>query len=439
MKIKNKNTIVFHFFIIFLLILIVASTMVSGTSVSSAESTVYSSVLEDLKSDASFDENLYPTIDSDSSLEVLQIAESSDNELFVYIYQPAAKYTATSIDFSTTPDENGDFIFFYNYKLRLLSQSGVFSKYLVENFEVVDDEVRYYNITDVYRAFDETVDKQPSGDGNITTEVAFAVGQLWAAETKAGNVDYSFIATDVIEVTAKYVGFLRYEDGFFLSGAACDSHYLAFSTDKFIENLYEAEVGYEQKFGAKIFGITSYGDPEEKHITIDYADVAVSTDNVLFKEYSWDRVQSTKDFLLTEGDKLTDAAKTSIADCAWILRFSETPYVYGTLGSTETFCRVENVSLLRLKFESFGKVYNLGVVDNKTTGKATPDNKNWWNDLIASILAILGAIVVIALLVLFFPILRPIVGAVLKGIWFVIKNIFIGLWWLISAPFSVFE
>ena len=438
MKIKNKNTILFHFFIIFLLILIVVST-VSGTSVSSAESIIYSSVLEDLKKDASFNENLYPTIDTDNSLEVLQIAESSSGELFIYIYQPAAKYTATSIDFSTTSDENGDFIFFYNYKLRLLSQSGVFSKYLVENFEVADDEVRYYNITDVYRTFDETVDEQPSGDGNITTEVAYAVGQLWAAETKDGNVEYSCVVTDVLEVTAKYVGFLRYEDGFFLSGSSCDSHYIAFSTDKFIENLYEAEVTYTQKFGTKIFGSTSYGDLEKKYIVIDYTDVAVSTDNVLFKDYSWDRVQSTKDFLLIEGDKLTDAAKTSIANCDWILRFAETPYVYGTLGLAETFCRIENVSLLRLKFESFGKVYNLGVVDNKTTGKATPDNKSWWNDLIASILSILGAIVVIALLVLFFPILRPIVGAVLNGIWFVIKNIFIGLWWLISAPFSVFE
>ena len=438
MKTKIKNTILFHFFIIFLLILIVVST-VSGTSVSSAESIIYSSVLEDLKKDASFNENLYPTIDTDNSLEVLQIAESSSGELFIYIYQPAAKYTATSIDFSTTSDENGDFIFFYNYKLRLLSQSGVFSKYLVENFKVADDEIRYYNITDVYRAFDEAVDEQPSGDGNITTEVAFAVGQLWSAETKDGKVEYSCVVTDVLEVTAKYVGFLRYEDGFFLSGSACDSHYIAFSTDKLIEKLYEAEVTYTQKFGTKIFGSTSYGDVEKMHITIDYTDVAVSTDNVLFKDYSWERVQSTEDFLLTEGDKLADAAKTSIADCDWILRFSETPYVYGTLGLTETFCRVENVSLLRLKFESFGKVYNLGVVDNKTTGKVTPDNKNWWNDLIASILAILGAIVVIALLVLFFPILRPVVGAVLNGIWFVIKNIFIGLWWLISAPFSVFE
>ena len=82
MKTKIKNTILFHFFIIFLLILIVVST-VSGTSVSSAESIIYSSVLEDLKKDASFNENLYPNIDTDSSLEVLQIAESSDGELSV--------------------------------------------------------------------------------------------------------------------------------------------------------------------------------------------------------------------------------------------------------------------------------------------------------------------------------------------------------------------
>ena len=423
----------------FLLSLVVLSTLLSVGFISSAESTVYSTVLEDLMKDKGFNTDLYPKIEGDSSLEVLQIAESSNGELFIYIYQPGATYTATSIDFSTTPDENGDFIFFYNYDLSLLSQSGVFAKYIVENFKVSDEEVRYYNITDVYRAFDEAVDEQPSGDGNITTEVAFAVGQLWAAETKDGNVEYSCVVTDVLEVTAKYVGFLRYEDGFFLSGAACDSHYLAFSTDKFIENLYEAEIFYTQKFGTNIFGITSYGDVEEKHITIDYTDVAVSTDNVLFKEYSWERVQPTEDFLLTEGDNLTDAAKTSIADCDWILRFAETPYIYGTLGLTETFCRVENVSLLRLKFESFGDVYNLGVVDNKTTGKATPDNNNWLDDLISAIISILIIVAVILLLVLVFPVMRPIVADVLKYTWIAVKKLFVGLWWIISAPFSIFE
>ena len=51
----------------------------------------YSGVLDDLQKDDSFDESHYPAIADDYSLKLIQIAESVDGELFLYVYQPSGK------------------------------------------------------------------------------------------------------------------------------------------------------------------------------------------------------------------------------------------------------------------------------------------------------------------------------------------------------------
>ena len=60
----------------------------------------YSTVLEDLQSDSSFNVESYPLKEKDYSLQVIQIAESENKELFIYAYQPSGEIgnlTATSI------------------------------------------------------------------------------------------------------------------------------------------------------------------------------------------------------------------------------------------------------------------------------------------------------------------------------------------------------
>ncbi|UKI52459.1 MAG: hypothetical protein L6V79_02950 [Clostridium sp.] len=56
-----------------------------------AESITYSEVLDDLKKDTSFKPENYPTKADDYSLQIIQLAESTDKELFVYVYQPSGK------------------------------------------------------------------------------------------------------------------------------------------------------------------------------------------------------------------------------------------------------------------------------------------------------------------------------------------------------------
>ena len=58
------------------------------------------------------------------------------------------------------------------------------------------------------------------------------------------------------------------------------------------------------------------------------------------------------------------------------MRFVETPYIYNS-GSTdrEEYTKISNETILRLKFRTGIKIYDLGVVSNKITGDNIPDNQ----------------------------------------------------------------
>lgn len=102
----------------------------------------YSGVLQDLQKDKSFQSGNYPLNENDSSLQLIQVAESTEKELFLYVYQPSGEtknFTASSMNLSTTINEN---ISFLNYKLEKLSGSGTLYKYKVLNFTVKTDPTR---------------------------------------------------------------------------------------------------------------------------------------------------------------------------------------------------------------------------------------------------------------------------------------------------------
>ena len=127
----------------------------------SAAERQYSSVLDDLKKDADFDSSLYPqyelseiiSINNDSDKEndvklasLIGIAESESSELFLYVYEPCpsdCKITSVSMYCGFSHDGKNFSANIYN--LSLLSEEGVFSKYRVEGFEVLNEEERYYN------------------------------------------------------------------------------------------------------------------------------------------------------------------------------------------------------------------------------------------------------------------------------------------------------
>ena len=80
------SVIVFIFIVVFCSV----SAAFMSPSVAFAEAS-YSDVLDDLSKDESFSTTNYPFDSDDYSLSLIQIAESEDGELFVYVYQPSGK------------------------------------------------------------------------------------------------------------------------------------------------------------------------------------------------------------------------------------------------------------------------------------------------------------------------------------------------------------
>lgn len=410
-----------------LIAFIVFSKAVGGATMARAATAAYSPVLEDLLKDENFNIADYPNNPRDYSLKVIQLAESTDGELLLYVYQPSGSsknYTATTARIST---ETGDNAQWKDYPLTLLNSSGVFYKYVVEGLKVSSEPVRFYDVAAIHRAFDNKADK-PTGNDNEINDVVFEVAQLWTASMANGKVSYNMTTTEVVTITDKYVDFLRYLEGYWLWADACDSHYVAFSANYDIDRLFEAEVYYESiRIYHEHADLTnkdkySYGEYEYNTVTLSELDTAHTTvTGIGGRKHNWQRIQSVKDFIASED--LKDETKEQLKDKQWVLRFADTDFKkYAEVGLaytgySERYTEVRYVTILRLYFEADGKTYNLGVVDNKQTGddeqgnnpdtpslpdlpglpsiKGNSNNMPWWGWVIIGALAIFVILLIV--------------------------------------------
>ena len=158
----------------------------SALTVSAAsEEKQYSNVLDDLQKDPTFDAATFPANPEDVSVQLIQIAESEDKQLFLYVYQPAdskielqCKAVSISVGFSS----NGQGLSPQLYDLILVSTEGVFDKYLVNGFSLPDEAERYYNIVQILREFNAAVDPESDKtEYKDTVCKSYAVGQQWCA------------------------------------------------------------------------------------------------------------------------------------------------------------------------------------------------------------------------------------------------------------------
>ena len=204
----------------------------------------YTNVMEDLQKDENFDASKYPVVENDYSLQVIQVAESSDKELFLYVYQPSGNiknFVASYVNMAIG-EHSIDFKIYY---LTLINSNGVFYKYLVKNVAVSDEVTRSYNITSIFRPFDKTIDESVEDEnGNIISNVSYDVSKFFTITDENGQSQISSFDTDVVHITDKYVGFIRYEGPGNWIEKSCDRHFVAFSTDKQIDKLLEADVFY---------------------------------------------------------------------------------------------------------------------------------------------------------------------------------------------------
>lgn len=406
--------------------------------------TVYTNVLDDLQKDSKFNAENYPQNDNDYSLKLLQLAESAEKELFVYVYQPSGKskdYRASYIKLSTTINDNISFIV---YRLEYLNSDGVFYKYKVKDFEVKDEKVRYYAVTSLHRPFDKDVDPE-TGEGQIVNHTSFDVSKQYEFGEVNGKPYVNCVDIETILVLDKFVGFVRYPDGFKLFPGSCDAHFVAFNTNRPIDKLLEADLYYTTQSyntGLKPYSgiFEQFGEKKDGYAYLKYDDKVEHTGGGLFAgTYTWERIQTVEDFIASEdrekifsgtildvsvGSSLTDSALAELKGKKWVLRFSETYrqfYSNEREGSGTLSTLVGDVTMLRLKFETDGVTYNLGVIDNFQSGSKEPSNKMKVDvDLTSQGKTLLGLLMAILLIVLFAPVLPYIVR---------------GAFWIVSLPF----
>lgn len=459
---------------VILALLLLAVMLVGGRGISFAfaDTPQFTSALTDLQKDSNFNADEYPDNANDYSIQVIQIAESTDKKLLIYTYQPSQTTTyivATDINMSLSEVADDTKL----YGLTLLSTDGVFCKYKVKGITVSNEAVRYYNISSIYREWIKDIDKQPDND-NTVNSVAFRVGQLWSAKDKDGSVVYSKKIVDVIEIKDSYVGSIRYISKSFFYAEACDSFFIAFTTDKPIHTLYEADVSFsyypyicEVDSKGKLKDGTFHSAPTNAKSEIAKLKADESTDVVLDgivqKHYTWKWIQTAKDFKADEN--LSSEQSQNIPDGSWVLRFfaselSMFPISGGIAGvnasySVRGFMPTETV-ILRLKFEYMGKVYNLGAVSDKITG-GIPNGSTavssglswlerffrWLSDVTGLpewVLKLIAVVIILSPLLAVLCMVFPAFGSVLATAFKAIGKSFVwvlkGLWGLICLPFK---
>lgn len=459
---KNKQKYKGLLYIVCTLFLLVIA-LIGGRGIfpAFAETSGYTNVLTDLQKDVRFNIANYPDIPNDYSIQVIQVAESTGGELFIYTYQPCQKSTyliATKINMSLT-DKMGSFGIGIDsldevdqpklYNLTLLSSSGVFCKYKVNGFSLNKNNLRYYNISTIYREYNADYGDLGSSSESIITEKAFEVGKLYIAKTENGQVKYTVQEKKTIEILNPFFDYLEYNDGFKLCPTRCHSHYIAFDTDLPIDFLQEATVSYVSTECSRATGIGLDGSTKKQepvshpNEVVKFSDTGENpADGWLGVKYTWDRIEKTEDFIKKE--ILEDDTKNHLKNTKWVVRFCETStaLIVGYGSNVYKWTEVSEVTIFRLKFITAGITYDLGAVMDIGHSDNKPGNSNtnefaslfewlgrltglpewfWW--LLA---AIIPLVIILPILCVFFPIVRN-----------VLKSMFWGLWWLICLPFKL--
>ena len=445
-------------------------TFISTTSyvpLARAESTTYittsTKVLEDLERSKSFKKDDFVEDLEDYSLKLITICEgynsSDENVLFVYVHQPSANIDikATSINISKTTGEN---LSYNNYYLEFLDSEGVFFKYVVKNFLVENVQERLYDISSIFREYNKNYGDKESVLNNTISEVSFSVAKEYTISGSKNNFIFNVRDVEFIPVDKKYVGFMRYKKSdinlSFLSDNY-DVHYVAFSTKRTIGELKEVDIFYKYDvyYQDDNIGIQESKDNPDYAYLSSLDGYTVGEDFWLSNQYQWNAIESSSSFItgvetkqpfysgiigeVGSYDEIKENVKSYISECDWVVRFLVTDYSY-IFTSTEylkKYTTVKDVTLLRLKFISGGKTYNLGVLDNKQSGSNLPDNENsLYLELKEEIKVILAIVLLLAFIVICFPLIK----LLFKVIFVVLKFIFFDVllapvWWF----FSLFE
>ncbi len=409
MQIKLKKVLSFLIVFIFLF----SFVFLNFNTVKAETVTETSNVLDDLETADNFDSSKFPSLtlnyinsinnDTNTSndqplMEVFQIAESSSNRLYLYVYQPAineVKLVGSKISLSTEYSENGNDLTDINtYYLELVSTSGVFQKYLVKDFTVSDEDYRYYNIVGFYRDFNLLIDSAIDGAVDEEYKIGINVGQQWCVYNENDKVVYEMNTFEVLEVEITFVGNVAFEDGLTLRSLAGifdsgDAWFVSFTVDKYvIDHIFDADITYKSRKITESWvpfeGTTVNKDSWSKDIkrTLTSSDIATYVGEGLYSRTTfWNRILPSNDFVTSlEAQEVSfdNEVKKTLLQSQWVFSFIETERTQvitdASLGSTfDTYYEVADVGILRLHFQSGNNTYNLATVTDLIHPDLTPD------------------------------------------------------------------
>ncbi len=456
---KTKKVHIALLYVFFAFLLVVSAVFGGRNFLPAFADTDGAGALEDLQKDETFNASEYPDNVQDRGIYVIQIAESSDGKLLIYTYQPCQKLqylVATDVNMSLTESVDATRL----YALTLINVQSVFGKYVVNDVSVNAAEAkRYYNITSIFREYDPYIDASSDLDDG-TKKISYAVGKLFVSETVDGKPVYSENKKDVITITTAYAGNILCKDeathvnGYGnIYGVSMTLLYVAFDTDLPIDWLYEADVEYtRQSYAFKIHCVSADGAghgigekyDEQKGEPVKERATLYSDKDIITGKYSWREIQTVDSYKqkLQENDmELTEEGQKGLEGKKWVLNFatkeahthmdfSGDPLSWVTKPDPSVQTEiVDNVTILRLKFEHDEKTYDLGAVSSVMLVHEKPSNTlpesgfsiPWWVWLIVAAVVLL--------------ILLPILGFIFPVFGKLLLSILRRLWWLISAPF----
>lgn len=455
--------------LLFILILSFFAVIPTSGGVAFASNAVYSDPLEDLQKDESFDKNDYPINQTDYSIELIQLAESTSGELLAYIYQPSAGAKGIMAKKIRIRYPNSDT--YNDYNLTLLSKNGVFYKYKVDGYITDYDSsvVREYNVVQIMRsASAELGDVVLDENNNTISYIPYPVNWSFTARYKDGEIYYSKTRLKSLVIEDKYCGQLLFSDATsnitapLFGYEAGMLHFIAFNADIKIDELYEADVEYtlvhhildkELLLGAEDWNII-----EDKDISSERISKTLSSDveeeykaGIFSHKYKWTQIMTMSDFrnnFVTNSEaffssSLTEEAESNLDGKSWVLCIGMTEIRHTNVSTpsgshvTDSRYYINDETILRLQGKTNGVLFNLGIVDNYQTGDGLPDNneeyginEEWWKNLweeaqewLRILLIVLGCILLVIVLILFGPL-------IFKIIKFVFKIIFAPFRWL---------
>lgn len=449
LTVKKKITIV----LFILLCLIMAYLSPFFVFRSYAQNKYHSDVLDDLSKDSSFSTDDYIPDSTDTDLRVIQVAEGENDEIFIYVFNPAYKkhdLRAAKINMSLQDPTERD-IKYSLYDLTWINTNGAFSKYVVNNLNVQDKVNRYYTIATVYRPHDSTIDAPAVDDDDFVDYEGMSVGRSWKAYYYNGKMVYESARMDFADVRIHSVGHTSYSNGFHLYYDACYSHFVAFSVSNFdIDRVYDATVrySYSDVLETVVPGQHTYeaSDPITIEADVKHNDTGSNDPDGWFGnyKYTWNRIVETKTFIQEIEDQtnefLTPEYEEGLQSSQYVIRFLETPTVttVSSTSSVSSYTRVTEVTILRLKFLVENRTYNLGVVADIVSDDGNPDFvvdladniQNGFEDVFL-ILVIIGLIV---LFILFKDVIIKFLEIVFSGI----ATIFNSFIYVLKLPFRFF-